>query len=63
MEGESSGSVLYLKFVTQIDLHCGQAGDSQRDPESRNFKYVWIPPFAGMTEERRMRCLTNFGYW
>ena len=25
------------------------------DPESRNFKYLWISAFAGMTEKRRTR--------
>jgi len=27
----------------------GQAGVSQRDPESRNSKKIWIPASAGMT--------------
>jgi hypothetical protein len=30
--------------------HSGQAGDSWREPESRDFREVWIPASAGMTK-------------
>jgi len=42
-------SIVAPKFATKLDRHSGQAGDSRRDPESRNFKAVWMPVFTGMT--------------
>jgi len=37
------------KFAPKLNRHSGQAGDSYRDPESRNFKDIWMPVVAGMT--------------
>jgi hypothetical protein len=45
----NNGSVLAQKFVAYFDRHSGQAGDSWRDPESRNFEGFWMPVFTGMT--------------
>jgi hypothetical protein len=36
------------KFATKFNRHSGQAGDSWRDPKSRNFKDFWMPVFTGM---------------
>jgi len=34
-----------------MSRHSGQAGDSQREPESRKWIQTWIPAFAGKTDE------------
>jgi hypothetical protein len=38
-----------LKSGDFVTRHSGQPGDSQREPESREFRDFWIPAFAGMT--------------
>jgi hypothetical protein len=38
-----------MRIRSKINRHSGQAGDSWRNPESRNFKDCWMPVFTGMT--------------
>jgi len=53
-------SVLSQKFTTKFTRHSGQAGDSWRDPESRNFKDFWMPVFTGMTVKAAHTFSANF---
>jgi len=45
---------------TKMSRHPGRAGDSWRDPESRNFKNFWMPVFTGMTVEMPHTFSTKF---
>jgi len=55
----SISDVLAQKFAKEIDRLSGQAGDRLRDPESKNFKGIWIPASAGMTAGRG-QLMSNF---